>query len=230
LASYFETPAHSAPPPVYPGAYSQPLPYSYADTWQAQSRRRGGSRVVVKILIGFGTVFLLLVAVAIAIPVFVHQDAKDVYLRTSIVMPASMVGMVKDTGAQAQALAQSFDDVVPASWPHLTGMYSQVDGYPGAVVFVAKHVADPAEIQANLREMERGFLTSADSEITVGQFHDVDPGPLGGKMQCGSMTLKAMDGTVCAFGDEAADGMIITFQPDDETVVPTLRAGIEKRS
>jgi hypothetical protein len=49
-------------------------------------------------------------------------------------------------------------------------------------------------------------------------------------MQCGSMTLKAMDGTVCAFGDEAADGMIITFQPDDETVVLTLRAGIEKRS
>jgi hypothetical protein len=230
LASYFDAPTFAARPPDYPGAYSQPLRNSYTDTWQSQSRRRGGSRAVAKILIGFGIVFLLMVAVAIAIPVFVNQDAKDVYRRTTIVMPTSMVGMVKGTGAEAQALAQSADDNLPASWPHLTGTYSQADSDPGAVVVIAKHVANSAQIQANLQDLEHGFLTSSDSETTISRFRETDPGPLGGRMECGSITLKAEEGTVCAFGDEAVAGIIITFQPDDESVVLKLRAGIEKRS
>jgi hypothetical protein len=85
-------------------------------------------------------------------------------------------------------------------------------------------------MKTNVQDMERGGQEAGASGTTIGQYHDVDAGPLGGTMQCAAITFNAVDGTICGFADPAALGMILTFHSGDEAVVRQLRAGIELRS
>jgi Protein of unknown function (DUF2510) len=230
-AGYYDSPSSGVRAPAYPGAYSQPLQAGYADPYQTQSGRRAGSSVLVKVLIGLGIGLFVLIAAAVAIPVALNQHAKALSARTSIAMPNSIDGMTKKSDADAQSLDDYYDKNLPAGFPHLAGIYQQdSDGSPGALLVIVKHALSSAQLSRALQSMEHGFRQSASSDITIGEFRNVDAGSLGGKMQCANVAYASDQGTVCAFADEAAFGIIATYQPNDHAVVLTLRSGIELRS
>jgi hypothetical protein len=230
-ATYFDQPAYSARSATAPGSYSQPPNERYVDTHYDRSRRRPSTGGIVKwVLIAVAIFVLLPIVAAVAIPVFLNSKTKDLSHRTSIAMPDSMAGMVKKNDDISQELADYYDTHLPASYIHLTGVYSQVDGDPGAVVAIVEHAFYPAQISGILQESERSYSSSVSSASSVGPFHNVDPGSLGGTMRCASVVFKGLEGTVCAFADPAAYGIITTYQPDDLAVVLKLRAAVELRS
>ena len=76
------------------------------------------------------------------------------------------------------------------------------------------------------------FLRGArDSEARneTSDFRDVAPGPLGGAMQCGSIT--GADATVCDFADEAVVGTItLVGTTVGDSLAVQLREAVERRS
>ena len=136
----------------------------------------------------------------------------------------STTDVAKDASDQLRAAAKEipFDS-------SFGGAYQELDGGPADLLLLfggTKYMFSPA---GDLREMERGIAAGAEAELT---FVSVDPGPLGGEMRCGSMTIEGMITSVCAWADRGSlvVGMFIGLRVDEaHERLLRIRAAVEVR-
>lgn len=215
--------------PYVAPSYSRPgLPYAPLVN---PSARRGDSGLV-KLLVALGVLLAVGSVAAVMLGAHDRNANKNALSHTSIQFPAEVAGLNKITGPVADQLAS----VVPVGSGYQSVGYSLADGTPRAVVVIGK-IAVGDNIDAGLAGEERGLHdTQAAKGIALTRFTDVDAGPLGGRMQCGSQVLSGVGETVCMFVDRAVVGSVLMVDRHDDdasqdlTLAHQLRAAVETRS
>jgi hypothetical protein len=210
------------PPPGYPAGY----PAGYAAPGfgpPPQAGRSTGAKVAIGIAIAAGSLVVLGILAAIAIPVFLNQHAKAIAARTSVTLPDSVAGYAK-LPAAAQQSVQSLVAQMPAEG-HAQGAVYGHGVTPDVVVIVGSHVLTASD--------QRDYLAAVnDSERKASGLEEasVPAGPLGGTLQCGS----SPDGrrTDCAFVDAGAFGVIdvVGTGATAQQLALAVRSEVEHRS
>jgi hypothetical protein len=208
------------------GTYGQPQIAPYGFPGQ-QPRKR--SRLTV-LLVVLGSVVGLGVIAAIITGVVNHQKDKSIYDRTSIAMPQTLQGLTKAGGSAADTV-NDLTSSIPFPGAHLGGLYQKPDGTRAAVLIIGKIQLSSARETTELQHAETGFHSSqTQKNLAPTAFHNVDPGPLGGKMRCTTWTIQTVRATTCFFADAGAFGTMVLPTPDADAFAVRLRSGIEKRS
>ena len=220
----------SQPFAFHPGARA---PMRSPNDWYA--RRPPGRSTLANVLIGlaiaFGTVFVMGILAAIAIPVFLHQRelgqagaaSSSSSHRTTVAMPATALGWVRSDTAESNQFAQQFLDA-PFPGTKSVGIYTAPSGARRAAILVGQARLSAADQADYLRG-------SQDSEAKSGvtRFHAVAPGPLGGTMQCG--VLASGGATICNFADGSVVGSItILGTTNGDAQAVQLREAVEHRT
>jgi hypothetical protein len=194
-------PAWPAYPTAYPGAVPQP-----------------GTSTATKVLIGLaialGSLVVLGILTAIAIPVYLHQRDKAEAARTVVSVPDTLVGYPRMSGDIATQIEQQLK-AAPGPGDHLVAVYGTT--LPVVAVSVTKQAMTPAD--------QRAFLRGVESTSDV-PLSERDPGAYGGTLTCGT----ERSATLCVFADSGAYGAVMVFDSDDPmTTVREARAAIEHR-
>jgi hypothetical protein len=177
--------------PAYPQAGWPPPP---PGGWPAPPQRvNTTSRVWLGVGVAVGSIFLLLVAVAVAIPLVVRHSTDR------ITLPDTLVGMSRthDQDAQLRQLLTRYDGLGLGQPEAATyrGSGGQV-----AVVIVAGHSLSEANQRGYLIGFSRG--EQQDYGVTTAS---VPAGPLGGSMVCGEVSGRRTD---CGYEDDGGYGVI----------------------
>lgn len=206
------------PPPGWPVA---PHP-----AWPHQPPPPGmstGIKILLGVAIGFVGLIVIGILAAIAIPVFLNQRAKAVAAHTTVNIPAMAAGLALRTDAASLRMVQPLKDL-PLPGEHLAGAYGGT-ARPEALVSITRGFMSPTDQRGYLA----GSVRSAQRASTDGaQFGSVDPGSLGGAVQCSS----APTTTVCFFVDAGVYGSVVVFGSPDRglQLMSELRAAVEHRT
>jgi hypothetical protein len=225
------------------GPPTAPQPYAYrSGAIPAQHRPQGfayrrppGLSIWVKVLIGLGIALVALIIVgilaAIAIPVFLNERAKThpgsgsagTQSATTVVVPENAAGLTRSHSASSQQLVQRWL-ALPLPGTKSVGVYDDASGARRAAILVTRVDMGPVAQQ----EFLEGAKTGA-SGAGLRSFHEVSPGTLGGRVQCG--VVSAANATICFFADGAVGGVIDVFgTTKGDTLAVGLRQAVERRS
>jgi hypothetical protein len=140
---------------------------------------------------------ILGILAAIAIPVFISQKAKSEWSATTVALPASVAGLDRITGAEADALIKTL--VQPPLEAKDIGAY----GTLGPKVVVVMAIKTPAAVTEAGQAQERdNFLKgAASSGFTVTQLNEA--GALGGWFGCTPAQAKPTV-TICLATDQGS--------------------------
>jgi hypothetical protein len=239
----------SGPPSAWPPAPYQPAPYQPASDqpasyppapfvqtaptypppgWNPQfapSGGSGGSRALIIVAAVVGTVIVVGILAAIAIPVFLNQRAKAEAARITVSAPATVGGWTRLTDPTSRAIEQQLL-AAPGPGTRVAGVYGS--GGRKQAFFSAGHVAMSfADRRDFLAGAESGAARS--TELGGAVFIDADPGVLGGRMRCTSLATGNV--TVCLFADAGAYGSVTVFGSVNQgvTLARTVREAVEHR-
>jgi len=179
--------------------------------------------VGIGLAIAFGALFVVGILAAIAIPVFLNERAQGRAAGTTVSTPEAALGWVRSDSTNSQQFVRRML-AAPMPGEKFAAVYETPTGQRRAALLVAKVGIAPAERAAFLRG-------ARDSETRDGasSFRDVEPGPLGGVMQCGS--IRGAGVTVCNFADEAVVGTITLLGTSEgDALAVQLREAVEHRS
>ena len=215
-------PSPYGPSPHAPSPYG-PSPYPLTPYGPPPHGRSTGAKVAIGIAIAVGSFVVLGILAAIAIPVFLNQQAKAVAARTSVSLPDTVGGYAKLPAAAQQSI-QSLITQIPAEGHAQAAVYGR-GSTATVVVIVGSHAMNASD--------QRGYLSAVnDSEgRNAGVVQTTVPaGPLGGTMQCG--TSPEGQRTDCAFVDAGAFGAIdvLGTGPSAQRLVLSIRSQVEHRS
>jgi hypothetical protein len=219
-------PYGQAPPYAVPAGWSAPQSWNGQQSWvpPASGGRSPATTALIAVAAVFGTLVVVGLLVAIAIPVFLNQRGKDVAARTTVAIPPTAAGLPLRTDAAGERLAQPLRDLdIPGT--HLAGAYGGA-ARPEAVVGITKHYMSPADQRGYLRGSVAAARRASDNESA--EFGDIAPGLLGGTVRCSSASTM----TVCFFVDAGAYGSVVVFGTEERAMelVPQLRAAVEHRA
>ncbi len=156
---------------------------------------------------------------------------------TRLSLPATFGGQPKDPGRSDEPSADVDDDlrkIVPAATESMNGIYGDTGSTGGGLLIGGLNgpIEDPdAVLDGYIRE----FGGNADSESQLRGLRPVDPGPLGGKARCGSVTTsvsssRTLEREVCIWANNTVFGLMAAG-PDHAVVknFVRLRSEVEHR-
>jgi hypothetical protein len=157
-------------------------------------------------------VIVTLIAVAVAIPVFLNQRKPEA---VTLTLPTSMAGGTLSTTPQAQQVTSTFvtgfgNDERGLLTDVQAGVYTR-SGSTGFVVGTAKLVHRPTAAQRNAFMAEFAKGAAATASLTMTKF---PPGPLGGVTECGMLQTATTPAVVCISMDNAAVVVTIDYTSD----------------
>jgi hypothetical protein len=161
-------------------------------------------------------VVLLVMAIlaAVAIPTFLDQRERARAEATTIVLPATVEGLPRLTDPEEQARLQSMLGSFPAEVREPQAIiYS--DGASRRIVVVSARFPEPAG-PADLRNLVAGFddglVSNAPPGVTMSEPFDREPGRLGGRIRCATMS-GAANGQMCTAADSVSMLTIVDVSP-----------------
>lgn len=220
------TPPRSAPagwpPPAHGYAPAPTGPPGWPAYAPASSETSGLLKALIVVSIVVGTIIVMGILAAIAIPVFLEQRAKSEAAATTVAIPDQLLDLTRLHDARAVQLEQQLRSQ-PGN-PE-AGVYG-VAGSVRATVSVKRQRMSSGD--------ERDFMTGAESSFQnqgVGHviFSDADPGRLGGFMRCATVSSPTF--SVCLFADHGAYGSITLFgdRAGRDDVAVSVREAVEHR-
>jgi hypothetical protein len=181
-----------------------------------------GIKVLIGAAIAFGSLIVVGILTAIAIPVFLDQRAKGAAEQTTVSIPSTAAGLALRTDAISESLVEPLRT---ASLPgtHLAGAYGG-STRPEALVTITKRYMSPEDQRDYMAGGAREAAKEAGLEVTS----PVPAGPLGGKARCCSSASM----TICFFVDSGAYGTVVVFGTPERglELLPQLRAAVEHRA
>jgi hypothetical protein len=225
-------PTFQAPPPF---GYVPPAPAPFLHPYAAPARGGLPGWAIALICAG-GGVLLILIAAAVAIPVFLHQRDAAVAKATTLSPAAEVAGMTRSTDPRMQ---QDIDPMTAGMsacgcfQPPVTSGYVVPDRTHVLIVLGAKFVR-PADDQTR-ESFQRSFWGEGSSTVaTLGPVRDVDPGRLGGTLRCAAMSTGRAAGQLCVSVDAGAVVVVLDLgRPDhqpDPALIIAARESIEHRA
>ncbi len=179
------------------------------------------------------SVFIVLVLAAIAIPTFLDQRERERAAATNtIVLPATIEGLPRSTDTEQQASLQSLLDGMPSELRDPQGaIYS--DGAAHTIVVMSGRFPQPAG-RADMRDLMAGFddglVSNAPPGVTMSDPSDREPGRLGGRIRCATMS-GAASGQICMAADSASMLSITDVSPAPDPDLPRrVREAVIHRS
>jgi hypothetical protein len=109
-----------------------------------------------------------------------------------------------------------------------TAIYGR--GAQPRIVFIGFELADVPDlkgqvadqgVQAVVNDLGAG-IADARGSAGSGRVHSADPGPLGGYMKCGALTVTGQQVGACAWGDRSAVAVTMVMDPADEAETARL--------
>jgi hypothetical protein len=205
-------------PPPYPGGYAL-TPYGPPPPAGLST----GAKVAIGLAIAAGSFVVICILAAIAIPVFLNQQAKAIAARTSVSLPDTVGGDPR-LPESAQVGVRSLAAQIPAEGHAQAAVYGR--GTTATVVVIvgshALNAKDQSDYLAAVDDSEAKNAGVVEAKVPAG--------PLGGTVQCGA----SPDGrrTDCAFVDAGAFGVIdvLGTGPDAQRRVLSIRSEVEHRS
>jgi hypothetical protein len=167
------------------------------------------------------SVLIVMVLAAIAIPTFLDQREKErAEATTTFVWPATIEGLPQSTDTDELASLQDTVNNFPAeARDPQSGIYT--DGTTRRIVLVSALFPRPAG-RADMRDLfagfEDGLVSNAPPGVTMSEPFDREPGRLGGRIRCATMS-GAVNGQLCMAADSASMLTIVDVspgQPDPE--------------
>jgi hypothetical protein len=217
----FGTPLSYSPVPLPAGA--APYPPAYGPGYApVRTGRSAGVKAAIIVAIVIGGLVALSIVAAVVIPVYENHHAQGIAARTTVSLPASVVGYTRMTGA-ADQVVQNLVGQQPASYAAQGAVYGT-----GATPFVIVMVGGRPMTSFAQHDFMKGFIRGEQQAggVTVTR---TDPGPLGGTLECGvSADAKRTD---CGFTDGGAFGAIdvAATGPAAQAMVLQVRSLIEQR-
>jgi hypothetical protein len=182
-----------------------------------------GAKVAIGIAIAAGSLVVIGILAAIAIPVYLNQQAKAVAARTSVSLPDTVGGDAK-LPESAQAGVRSLAAQIPAEGHAQAAVYGR--GTTATVVVIVGSHALSSKDQSDYLSAVSASEAKSSGVVQA----KVSAGPLGGTVQCGS----SPDGrhTDCAFVDAGAFGVIdvLGTGPGAQQHALSIRSEVEHRS
>ena len=222
------------PPPPYGAPASGPAPYGAILPAYPPAGRSGLPGWAIA-LIAAGGVLTLLIMAAVAIPVFLQQQARAVLGSTSVSLPPAVAGLpqVDDPAIRQQLAAQAA--AIPTcgcTEPLMLTLYQDQAGTHRIVVMAGKFTR-PASASAQRSISDQtwlGLRDGAAGTVTFGPPVDVDPGLLGGRVSCAPITA-GTTGRACVSVDGASLVTMMEFAPTitDPTVPVSVREAVVHR-
>jgi hypothetical protein len=221
-----------APPPF--GAAAPP-PFPYAQPHAAPARGGLPGWAIALICAGAGGL-LLMIAAAVAIPVFLHQRDAAVARATTLSPAARVGGLTRSTDARMQQDIEPMTAALSACGcfqSYVTSGYVVPDRTHVLIVIGARFLR-PADEQTR-ESFQRSFWGGGKSDVaTLGPERDLDPGRLGGTLRCAAMSTGRAAGQLCVSVDAGAVVVMLDMgrpgqQPDLDLIV-TARESMEHRT
>lgn len=214
--------------------FGPPVGQPIAGTTWPTAPSRPAMPIWAKVCIGLagaaGGLVVLGIIAAIAIPVFLNRSATATLESTSIAMPATIGAYTRLDTPEAnqiteptrqQMLRQEHVDAVEI------GVY---DSQAGRGMFMATKFDKPMP-KHELGEATRvAFAGLASSGVKVAGITPVEPGRLGGVMECGTGAIATAPVKVCVSADQAAVAVVVFYNaaiPDSTAL--EVREAIEIR-
>ncbi|SIR05304.1 hypothetical protein [Micromonospora avicenniae] len=245
------------PYPSYPPAPSGPpaAPVTYGPPSRPPSR----TTFLQKVLIAVGAVVVLFAAVfvgtVIASPAEVDSASGDTAGAVTgtgsqvpsqpaaadpdapgrvvtIAAPQTLGGRPKiDLGSEDGGVTEEVglpeDSGVPGVTAKAQGLYGDIAKQD---IVIANAVASTGATRESRLSL---FISGVTKALSVGNFTEADPGPLGGQAFCGDGNINGVPAAVCVWSDAGSTGALVhALQSQDKfrTEFPALRAEIEQAS
>jgi hypothetical protein len=231
--------------PTYPGAESgYPPPGGWPGVQEPPPRRRPAAWIWVLIAVVAVAAVVIAVAVVAGGDSKKTQDAADTAGRT-LSLPSAVGGYQRIPVDPRQLVEQFRDQLAALGDPNLVnkalvGVYGK--GSSAQLVFFGLAVKDVPKLQdqidndgveAAVKQFAGGIssgVQGAGGKVTS-PIRSVDPGKLGGTMQCGQVEVLTRAAGVCAWGDRSAFSFNLLLNPTDTAttaeIVRQLRAAAE---
>lgn len=217
---------YTAPPSAYPAASPYP-PVAWHPTnqwpaggdWQTARHARAATRRRTRLVAGAVVASLLVIVGVLLIgPSHAAQrslsvpDAAAGYSRISTVTSGQLQSMFGSAG--------TFGGLSPQDLQHAkVGVYGHASATLPSMVFIGFD-ADSPTISRQLHSEDSGQVTSdvlASAGTTLTPV-EVDAGPLGGSIKCGTVQLDGVDASVGVWADSDTLGIVLLF---DATLSPS---------
>lgn len=226
----FAPPSDVSPPPAaaLPSPYPPYVPLGSLDELPIPMRRRASAWVWV---LAAAAVVLLLASVGNVVLDSRHVDDAQGTEGRTLVLPTTvddyrkvqtldLADLLDQMGASLNSLgvASGNLDVIKA------GLYARSGAQEPSFIFIGMLVADVPELQ---NEVDSRGVAAAVEDFTggvarggttgggavTGDIKSVAPGPLGGSMRCGVLTVLSRDVGVCGWGDRSAFAACLVIDP-----------------
>jgi type II secretory pathway pseudopilin PulG len=223
-------PSQFGPPPAAPPFGAPPVGYYPA---AASSRGLGGLPAWAIVLIAVPVVLVLVgILAAIAIPVFLDQRAKALDAATTVVFPASIENLPRQTGIDAKNATDSVLNALPRDFRDAqAGIYS--DGSTHQIVVLSMRPPKGSgriPIDASVTDFWAGARHGTPTSVTMSEPVDRDAGRLGGRMSCATLT-GASTGQICVAVDSIVLVAVFDLSPSQDRNLPLrVREAVVHRS
>lgn len=238
-------PAYPPPaPPAFggwaPSAGPQPGGFPYApgpqpNGWGYPPATKASHRRVWLVVIGVvAGVFGLMVAAAVAVPVYQHQRGQAVWKATSVALPQSIGGRPRLTDTASVQLAEEMKSTLVTGsagrkFPEpMVALYGSGAG-PKLLVVAARPTTPftVRDFNASLVAFRRGVTTGAPASATFGAYQAADPGTLGGAMKCLDVSVNGQSFGACAAIDSGAFVSVVAINAAGPEVANLARQARE---
>jgi hypothetical protein len=232
-AAFHEPAVFQAPGPFGTVPPSAPPPYVHP---YAAPARGGLPGWAIALICAGGSVVVLMIVAAVALPVFLHQGDVAVAKATTL-SPAAQVG---DLTQSTDPRVLQVTDQLTAAWstcgclqPPVGMSYQDPDRTHVLTVVGSKFVRAAGD--ASRQRVQREFWRGAHSGSTaIGPDSDRDPGRLGGTLRCAEVAGGGATGRVCLSVDAGAVVVVVdrvrTGEQLDPDLVLTARESMEHRT
>lgn len=216
------------PPFVQPVIHHQYAPTNYRRPPATQGRPWYRRRPVLAAIAGVVGLVVLLLTTGIVTVVHQNDDAQALAGKTTVQTPPTLAGFTRfQTSPSYPLLANVGTSLKITSFSY--GVYGTTAGQPRLLFYAGKVTVARPMVRNALNGFESGLLRKLPAGLT---FSPVDPGPLGGYMDCLSYTNS--QGALirqCAFQDSSVLGFVAQYgtEASDQNLGLTVRNQVETR-
>lgn len=187
------------PPPVAPFGAGSPAVYAPYPAVQQRGGLPGWAIAAICVPV---VLIVMAILAAIAIPTFLDQRERASAEATTITLPEAVEGLPRSTDPEELARLESMLHNFPAGMSEPHGfVYS--DGASHRIVVVSArfpYAAGPAELRNLFAGFDDGLAPNAPPGVTMSEPFDREPGRLGGRIRCSTMS-GAASGQLCTAAD-----------------------------
>lgn len=188
--------------PVTPFGAEPPAAYSPYPVAQKRGGMPGWAIALIALGVGF---IIVAVLAAVAIPVFLDQRERERVASTTITFPEAVEGLPRSTDAEAQERLQSLLAGMPSGMRDPQGAI-YTDGSAQTIVLMSARFprpAGPADMRDLMAGFDDGLVSNAPPGVTMSEPFEREPGRLGGRIRCATMS-GAATGQICMAADSAS--------------------------